>query len=98
MLNLHDIALCAHGYPGIITEIGSKNGDVLYKGVHLSKDKFEQPWQSKDPIRLIASKDLLRVHQHGIIDMPDTIVSLIRKKSGEGPDFSLMRRNKDGAE
>lgn len=97
MLNLHDIALCQHGYPGIITEIESENGDVLYRGVHLSTEKLERPWQSKDPIRLIASSDLLKAHQYGVVEVPDTTVSLIRKKSGELPDFSAVRRNKDAA-
>ena len=98
MLQLHDIALCSHGKLGLITQVKSENGETLYSGVHLSEERMEEPWQSKDPVRIISSDDLLRAHQYGVVEVPELVVSMIRKKSGTLPDFSAARRNNGDVE
>lgn len=41
-----DIATCKRGQVGLITKI---TPDGIYKGIHLSKQKFGKSWQSKVP-------------------------------------------------
>lgn len=97
-LEIHDVALCAHSYLGLVTEITSKDGDLLYKGIHLSEEKLGDRWQSKTPVRVISGEDLLRAHQYGAVEVPERVVNMLRKKSGTLPDFSKARRNNEDAE
>ena len=94
MLNLHDIALCRQrGNVGLIMEITSENGEVLYKGVHILGEKMGDSWESKKPTRIISSTDLLRAHQYDVITLPEASASLIRMKSGTLPEKDATIRN-----
>lgn len=44
------IAYCSQGHLGLIMKVkGSPVSGMMYYGIHLSKDKFGQPWESKHP-------------------------------------------------
>ena len=45
-----NIALCNQGHLGLILkEKGSPVSGMMYYGIHLSQEKFGQPWESKSP-------------------------------------------------
>lgn len=50
MLNEGDIAYCCQGHLGLILRVkGSPVSGMMYYGIHLSQERFGQPWESKNP-------------------------------------------------
>lgn len=45
-----DIALCCAGWAGLILKVSKRKGEVpLHTGIHLSKERFGDEWQSYFP-------------------------------------------------
>jgi hypothetical protein len=44
-----DVAVCGNKLPGLITEVSNCELGTLYRGIHLSPDKFGQSWETTNP-------------------------------------------------
>ena len=44
-----DIAICQHGYMGVIDHITISMEGTKYVGMHIEPTKMGGPWESKDP-------------------------------------------------
>lgn len=57
-----DIAYCQHRQLGLIRKAkGSAISGMTYYGIHLSQEKYGQPWQSKHPQIVGNIHDLISV-------------------------------------
>lgn len=55
-----DIAFCNQKQIGLVQRVkGSAVSGMMHYGIHLSRDKFGQPWQSKHPQVVGNIHDLL---------------------------------------
>ena len=67
-----DVAVCGNKFPGLITELSNCELGTLFRGIHLSPDKFGQPWETANPYVIGKLDDL-------VVYAPDGYFGYIRE-------------------